>query len=35
MEAQSIANTGTWIITNFNDSGQDETSDFNMFFSVS
>ncbi len=31
MEAQSIANTGTWIITNFNDSGQDETSDFNGY----
>ena len=31
MEAQSIANTGTWMITNFNDSGQDETSDFNGY----
>lgn len=31
MEAQSIANTGTWIITNFNDSGQNETGDFNGY----
>jgi len=31
MQAQSIANTGTWIITNFNDSGQNETSDFNGY----
>ncbi|WP_299678834.1 hypothetical protein [uncultured Dokdonia sp.] len=31
MEAQSIANTGTWIITNFNDSGQDETPGFNDY----
>ena len=31
MEAQSIANTGTWIITNFNDSGQNETADFNGY----
>ena len=31
MEAQSITSTGTWMITNFNDSGQDETSDFNGY----
>lgn len=27
-QAQSVVQTGSWIITNFNDSGQDETSDF-------
>lgn len=27
-QAQNIAQTGSWQITNFNDSGQDETSDF-------
>ncbi len=30
-EAQSTAQNGTWRITNFNDSGQDETSDFNGY----
>ncbi len=28
MQAQNVAQTGSWRITNFNDSGQDETSDF-------
>ncbi len=27
-QAQNVAQTGSWQITNFNDSGQDETSDF-------
>jgi len=31
MQAQSIANTGTWVITNFNDSGENETGDFNGY----
>ena len=28
-QIQSSVESGTWRITNFNDSGQDETSDFN------
>ncbi len=27
-QVQSVVKSGTWRITNFNDSGQDETSDF-------
>ncbi|MCF6224316.1 MAG: hypothetical protein L3J34_11395 [Flavobacteriaceae bacterium] len=27
-QVQSVVESGTWRITNFNDSGQDETSDF-------
>ncbi|MCK8479697.1 hypothetical protein [Psychroserpens algicola] len=30
-EIQSDAESGTWRITNFNDSGQNETSDFNGY----
>ncbi|TCK67931.1 hypothetical protein DFQ05_1714 [Winogradskyella wandonensis] len=30
-EIVSTAESGTWRITNFNDSGQDETSDFNGY----
>ena len=30
-EIESIAQSGTWRITNFNDSGQNETSDFNGY----
>jgi hypothetical protein len=30
-EANTIANSGAWIITNYNDDGQDETSDFNGY----
>jgi hypothetical protein len=30
-EANTIANSGVWIITNYNDDGQDETSDFNGY----
>ena len=30
-EIESIAQSGTWRITNFNDSGQNETSDFNDY----
>ena len=31
VEIESTAQSGTWRITNFNDSGQDETSDFNGY----
>lgn len=30
-EANTIANSGAWIITNYNDEGQDETSDYNGY----
>lgn len=30
-EIESTAESGTWRITNFNDSGQNETSDFNGY----
>ena len=30
-EIESTAQSGTWRITNFNDSGQNETSDFNGY----
>lgn len=30
-EANSIANSGAWTITNYNDDGQDETSDYNGY----
>ena len=30
-QIESIAESGTWQITNFNDSGQNETSDFNGY----
>jgi hypothetical protein len=30
-EIENIAESGTWRITNFNDSGQNETSDFNGY----
>lgn len=30
-QVENIAETGTWRVTNFNDSGQDETNDFNGY----